>query len=158
MTGISATPIANRFIKASIQLCNLLLRSPVTLKYSIVIACHLCYKLAHAISALLDLPWSTVGAIIMKQKHLGATKAQPQKRRARNLKVQGELYISIYTINIELQTLSGSNISTRTILRKLSRPLPQHKHIKSLSTKTSGEQKMRTEDRYIFFVVKHNIM
>jgi hypothetical protein len=40
-----------------------------------VIGCHLS-KSVRQISALLELPWSTVSAVIVKWKRLGATTAQ----------------------------------------------------------------------------------
>jgi hypothetical protein len=43
-----------------------------------VIGCHLSKKSVNQISALLELPQSTVSAVIVKCKHLGATTAQPR--------------------------------------------------------------------------------
>ena len=42
-----------------------------------VIGCHLSNKSVHEISALLELPMSTVSVVVVKWKHLGATTAQP---------------------------------------------------------------------------------
>ena len=41
--------------------------------------CHLSRKTVCQISALLELPWSTVSAVIVKGKCLGSTKSQPRK-------------------------------------------------------------------------------
>ena len=41
-----------------------------------VIGCHLSNKSVHQISAQLELPWSTVSAVIVKWKRQGATTAQ----------------------------------------------------------------------------------
>ena len=46
-------------------------------QHGTVIGCHLSYKSVCQISALLELPWSTVIAVIVKGKRLGATTAQP---------------------------------------------------------------------------------
>ena len=43
--------------------------------------CHLSNKSVRRISALLELPWSTVSAVIVKGKRLGATNAQPRSGR-----------------------------------------------------------------------------
>ena len=85
--AVSATPIAYRCIKLSTPPCNLhrqtlavewpILKSAMTF----VIGCHLSNKSVNQISALLELPWSTVSAAIVKWKHLWATKAQPWSGR-----------------------------------------------------------------------------
>jgi hypothetical protein len=50
-----------------------------------VIGCHLSNKLVIQISALLELPWSTVNAIIVKWKCLGATAVEPGSGRTHKL-------------------------------------------------------------------------
>jgi hypothetical protein len=42
-----------------------------------VMGCQLSNKSVPTFSALLELPWSTVSAVIVKWKRLGATTAQP---------------------------------------------------------------------------------
>ena len=42
-----------------------------------VIGCHIYNKSVHQIYALLELPWSTVIAVLVKWKRLGATIFQP---------------------------------------------------------------------------------
>ena len=53
-----------------------------------VIGSHLCHKSVHAISALLDLPQTTVSDIIVKWKRLEATTAQPRSGGPRKLAEQ----------------------------------------------------------------------
>ena len=50
-----------------------------------VIGCRLSKKSVYQMSALLELPQSTVSAVIVKWKHLGATTAQPRSGRPHNL-------------------------------------------------------------------------
>ena len=76
-----------------------LLKSSVTFKHGTVIGCHLSNKSLRQVSALLELPRSTVSAVIVKWKRLGATTAQP--------------------LTTEFQTASGSNVITITISREL---------------------------------------
>ena len=56
-------------------------------EHGTVIESHLCHKSVCEISALLDLPWSTVSAIIMKGT-LGPITAQPQIWRPCGLRVR----------------------------------------------------------------------
>ena len=94
-----------------------------------VIGCHLSNKSVHHISALLELPQSTVSAVIMKWKRLGATTAQPRsgrpyKLRERDLRVlkwvphKNELS-SVVTLPTKFQTAAGNNVSTITVNREL---------------------------------------
>jgi transposase len=81
------------------------------------------------ISALLELPQSTVSAVIVKWKCLGATMAQPRSGRPHKLTEQDRRELkrvarknslsSVGTLTIEFQTASGSNISTTTVCREL---------------------------------------
>ena len=50
-----------------------------------IIGCHLSNKSVHQISVLLDLPRSTVSAVIVKWKRRGATTAQPRSGRPHKL-------------------------------------------------------------------------
>ena len=80
-------------------------------------------------SALLELPQSTVRAIMLKMKRLGATMAQllsrrPHKLTERDLRVLKHVahkngLSSIATLTTEFQTASGRNVSTRTVYREL---------------------------------------
>ena len=140
---ISATPIADRYVKSSTQPCNIhrfrlavewaVLKRSVT-QCSTVIGYHLCNKSVHQISALLELPWSTVSAVIVKWKRLGATIAQPQsgsphKLTERDLRVlkhvawknHPSLVATLTTASgsTEFQTASGSKVNTSTIRREL---------------------------------------
>ena len=51
-----------------------------------VIGCHLSNKSVRQMSALLELPRSSVSAVIVKWKCLGATTAHSQSGRPHNLK------------------------------------------------------------------------
>ena len=76
--AISATPIANRCVKSSVQSCSSHRQTTDCTEklsdfhYGTVKA----YKLACYISTLVDLPQLTVSAVIVKWKHLGETTAQ----------------------------------------------------------------------------------
>ena len=77
-------------------------------------------QVSRQISALLELPLSTVSALIVKWKHLAATTSQP--RSARRHKLTERDHLSAVTRKNHLQhslltsqTASGSNVSTRTI-------------------------------------------
>ena len=70
-------------------------------------------------SSLLELPWATVTAVIVKWKHLEATTAQPRSGRPNKLtkwdcRVLNGLS-SVATLTTELQTSTGSNVSTITV-------------------------------------------
>ncbi|CAI9600272.1 unnamed protein product [Staurois parvus] len=49
-------------------------------KWGTVIGCHLCNKSIHEISLLLNIPRSTVSAIITNWKQLGTTATQPRSK------------------------------------------------------------------------------
>ena len=94
-----------------------------------VIGCHLSSKSVHQIPALIELPPSTVSAVIVKWKCLGATMAQPRSGRPHKLtewdhrvlkRVTHKNCLSLVaTLTTEFQTASGSNVSTRTVCREL---------------------------------------
>jgi hypothetical protein len=122
-SGFGATPVAVRCIKSSTQLCNLH-RQTLAVEWSdelsdfqrgTVIGCHLYNKSVCKISALLDLPRSTVNAVIVKWKRLVETMAQPmaQPPSAEARRYHPRLQHS------KFQTASGSNVSTTTIRREL---------------------------------------
>ncbi|CAI9611934.1 unnamed protein product [Staurois parvus] len=50
----------------------------------------LCSKSIHEISLLLNIPWSTVSAIITKWKQLGTTATQPQSGRPCKMTERGQ--------------------------------------------------------------------
>ena len=96
-----------------------------------VIGCHLPNESVSKISALLERPRSTVNAVIVKWKLLGATTAQPRSgrphkphkltewdRRVLKRVVHKNLSTnlsSVATLTTEFQTASGSNVSTTTV-------------------------------------------
>ena len=94
-----------------------------------IIGCHLSNKSVHQISALLELPRSTVSAVIVKWKRLGATTAQPRSGRPHKLTERDRRVLkrvawknrlsSVATLTTEFQTDSGSNVSTSTVRREL---------------------------------------
>jgi hypothetical protein len=82
--AISVTPVAYSWTKLSTQPCNLHRQTLVIhalinqwLQCGTVIGCHLSKKSVCQISVLLEYPRSTVSAVIVKWKRLGATTAQP---------------------------------------------------------------------------------
>ena len=70
-------------------------------------------------------PGSTVSAVIVKWKRLGATAAQPQSGRPRKLTKTGPpnaeacSISTVATLTTEFQTAPGSNICTRTVRGEL---------------------------------------
>jgi transposase len=85
--------------------------------------CHLPNKSVRHISDLLELPLSTVSAVIVKWKTLGATTTQlrsgrPHKLTERDPRVIKSSVLGRNKHNTEFQTASG-NISTRTVRREL---------------------------------------
>uniref|UniRef100_UPI00358F9E42 uncharacterized protein isoform X2 n=1 Tax=Myxine glutinosa TaxID=7769 RepID=UPI00358F9E42 len=94
-----------------------------------VIGCHLSNKSVRKISALLELPRSTVGAVIVKWKRHGATTAQPRSGRPHKLTERDRRVLkrvsrknrlsTVATLTTEFQTASGSNVSTKTVRREL---------------------------------------
>ena len=77
-----------------------------------IIGCHLSNQSVLQMSALLELPRSTVSAVIVKWKRLGATMAQPRSVMPNRLS-------SVATLTTEFQTASGSNVSTINVRREL---------------------------------------
>ena len=94
-----------------------------------VIGCHLSNKSVNKISALLELPRSTVSAVIVKWKRLGAKTTQPRsgwlhkltERDRRVLKriARKNHLSSVATLTSKLQTDSGSNVGTSTVRQEL---------------------------------------
>ena len=83
-----------------------------------VIGCHLSNKSVSQISSLLELPRSTVSAVIVRWEHIGATTAQPRSGRPHQLTEWERRVLKqvarLKTLSTEFQTASGSNVSTRT--------------------------------------------
>lgn len=94
-----------------------------------VVGCHLCKKSVREISALLNLPRSTVSAVILKWKRGGITTALPRSGRPHKLKEEdrqvlervavGKCLPSVEALATEFQTASGANVSSRTVRREL---------------------------------------
>ena len=94
-----------------------------------VIGCHLSKKSVHQISVLLELPRSTVSAVIVKWKRLGATTAQPRGGRPHKLTERDHRVLkhvawknclsSVATLTPEFQTDPESNISISTVHEEL---------------------------------------
>ena len=95
-----------------------------------IIGCHISRKSVHQISALIELPRSTVSAVIVKWKRLGATTAQPQsgwphkfiqrdrqvlKRIAWKNCLSSVATLTTGCNTTEFKTDSGSNVSTSTV-------------------------------------------
>ena len=88
-----------------------------------VIGCHLSNKSVCQMSVLLELPRSTVSAVIVKWKRLGATTAQLEVARQlteRDRQVLKHVarknrLSSVAALTTEFQSASGSNVSTRTV-------------------------------------------
>ena len=94
-----------------------------------VVGCHMCKKSVREISALLNLPRSTVSAVILKWKRGGITTALPRSGRPHRLKEEDRQLLekvalegcltSIKAIAAEFQSASGSNVSFSTVRREL---------------------------------------
>ncbi|KAM7419424.1 hypothetical protein PAMA_016511 [Pampus argenteus] len=94
-----------------------------------VIGCHLCKKSNREISALLNLPRSTVSSVILKWKRGGITTALPRSGRPHKLKEEdrqvleqiavGKCLSSVDAITTEFQSASGAAVSSRTVRREL---------------------------------------
>ncbi|XP_076314973.1 uncharacterized protein LOC143227405 [Tachypleus tridentatus] len=98
-------------------------------QFSTVIGCHLSNKSLRQISALIELPQSTVSDTIVKWKCLGATTVQPRRGRPHKLTERDRRMLkrvvcknrlsAVATLITEFQTTYGSNVSTRTVRREL---------------------------------------
>ncbi|KAG9278344.1 hypothetical protein AMEX_G6194 [Astyanax mexicanus] len=95
----------------------------------VIIGCHLSKLSVREISAMLEMPRSTVSSVIVKWKRLGITTALPRSGRPHKLsnkdikvleRVASENQLSSLTaLTNEFQTASGRNISPRTVRREL---------------------------------------
>ncbi|XP_042341057.1 aminoacyl tRNA synthase complex-interacting multifunctional protein 1-like [Plectropomus leopardus] len=94
-----------------------------------VVGCHLCKKSVREISALLNLPRSTVSAVILKWKRGGITTALPRSGRPHKLKEEDRQVLekvalenclpSVEALTAEFQSASGATVSPRTVRREL---------------------------------------
>uniref|UniRef100_A0A3B4TSC6 Aminoacyl tRNA synthase complex-interacting multifunctional protein 1-like n=1 Tax=Seriola dumerili TaxID=41447 RepID=A0A3B4TSC6_SERDU len=94
-----------------------------------VVGCHLCKKSVREISALLNLPRSTVSSVILKWKRGGITTALPRSGRPHKLKEEDRQMLervalekclpSVEALTTEFQTASGASVSSRTVRREL---------------------------------------
>ncbi|KAM9856748.1 aminoacyl tRNA synthase complex-interacting multifunctional protein 1-like [Aulostomus maculatus] len=94
-----------------------------------VVGCHLCKKSVREISALLNLPRSTVSAVILKWKRGGITRPLPRSGRPHKLKEEDRHVLeqvalekclpSIEALTSEFQTASGASVSSSTVRREL---------------------------------------
>ncbi|XP_070683688.1 aminoacyl tRNA synthase complex-interacting multifunctional protein 1-like isoform X2 [Pempheris klunzingeri] len=94
-----------------------------------VVGCHMCKKSVREISALLNLPRSTVSAVILKWKRGGITTPLPRSGRPHKLKEEDRQVLekvalenclpSVEALTAEFQTASGATVSSRTVRREL---------------------------------------
>nr|XP_046272014.1 uncharacterized protein LOC124073656 isoform X2 [Scatophagus argus] len=94
-----------------------------------VVGCHMCKKSTREISALLNLPQSTVSNVILRWKRGGITTALPRCGRPHKLKEQDRQVLekialesclpSVEALTTELQTASGAKVSSKTVRREL---------------------------------------
>ena len=133
--AISATTFADRCIKSSTQPCNPQTNIGSGMGYieelsdfqrGTVTGCHLSNKSVHQISALLELPQSTVSVVIMKWKRLGATTAQPRSGRGHTSSHNGTTRVlkclawknRLLQHSLPSSKLTGSNVSTSSVRRE----------------------------------------
>ncbi|XP_045904412.1 aminoacyl tRNA synthase complex-interacting multifunctional protein 1-like [Micropterus dolomieu] len=94
-----------------------------------VVGCHMCKKSIREISALLNLPRSTVSAVILRWKRGGITTALPRSGRPHKLKEEDRQVLekvalenclpTVEALTTEFQSASGANVSCRTVRREL---------------------------------------
>uniref|UniRef100_A0A3Q4GYT1 Aminoacyl tRNA synthase complex-interacting multifunctional protein 1-like n=1 Tax=Neolamprologus brichardi TaxID=32507 RepID=A0A3Q4GYT1_NEOBR len=94
-----------------------------------VVGCYLCKKSVREISAMLNLPRSTVSAVILKWKRGGITTALPRSGRPHKLKEEDRQVLervalekclpSIKALTAEFQSASGASVSSTTVRREL---------------------------------------
>ncbi|XP_028263517.1 aminoacyl tRNA synthase complex-interacting multifunctional protein 1-like [Parambassis ranga] len=116
-----------------------------------VVGCHLSQKSVREISALLNLPRSTVSAVILKWKRGGITTALPRSGRPHKLKEEDRQMLekvalekclpSIEALTAEFQTASGANVSSTTVRREL-HEMGFRGRVSSYSKSKGGGQKL----------------
>lgn len=94
-----------------------------------VVGCHMCKKSVREISSLLNMPRSTVNAVILRWKREGLTTVLPRSGRPHKLKEKdrevlekvalGSCLPSIEAVTNEFQIVSGAKVSSRTVRREL---------------------------------------
>ncbi|XP_026160291.1 aminoacyl tRNA synthase complex-interacting multifunctional protein 1-like [Mastacembelus armatus] len=114
-----------------------------------VVGCYLCKKSVREISALLNLPRSTVSAVILKWKRGGITTALPRSGRPHKLKEEDRQVLervalekclpSVEALTNEFQSASGATVSARTVRREL-REMGFRGRVSTYKTK--GEEKV----------------
>ncbi|XP_041789179.1 aminoacyl tRNA synthase complex-interacting multifunctional protein 1-like isoform X1 [Chelmon rostratus] len=114
-----------------------------------VVGCHMCKKSVREISALLNLPRSTVSAVILKWKRGGITTALPRSGRPHKLKEEDRQVLekvalenclpSVEALTAEFQTASGANVSSRTVRREL-HEMGFRGRVSTYSKTTAGEK------------------
>lgn len=122
-----------------------------------VVGCHLCKKSVREISALLNLPRSTVSSVILRWKRGGITTALPRSGRPHKLKEEHRQLLervalqkclpSIKAIAAEFQTTSGASVSCSTVRRELHEmgfrgPLSSNYKHKAKMSLTSARQRV----------------
>lgn len=85
-----------------------------------IVGCHMCNKSIREISAMLNLPRSTVVSVLLRWKREGSTVALPRSGRPHKLAeegrqvLQGKAMESGRALPAEFQTASGAKVSVRT--------------------------------------------
>ncbi|KAM9314564.1 aminoacyl tRNA synthase complex-interacting multifunctional protein 1-like isoform 2-T2 [Pholidichthys leucotaenia] len=121
-----------------------------------VVGCHICNKSVREISALLNLPRSTVSYVIRNWKNGGITTALPRSGRPHKLKEEQRQMLervametcltSIQALTAEFQNASGAKVSSKTIRREL-RDMGYRGRVSSYRKTTKGEKvKKKQED------------
>lgn len=117
--------------KQSANICSTMGRSEELSEFQrgTVVGCYLCKKSVREISAMLNLPRSTVSAVILKWKRGGITTALPRSGRPHKLKEEDRQVLervalekclpSIKALTAEFQSASGANVSSTTVRREL---------------------------------------
>ncbi|XP_026027096.1 aminoacyl tRNA synthase complex-interacting multifunctional protein 1-like isoform X1 [Astatotilapia calliptera] len=117
--------------KQSANICSTMGRSEELSEFQrgTVVGCYLCKKSVREISAMLNLPRSTVSAVILKWKRGGITTALPRSGRPHKLKEEDRQVLervalekclpSIKALTAEFQSASGASVSSTTVRREL---------------------------------------
>ena len=94
-----------------------------------IVGCHMCKKTVREISAMVNVPRSTVSSVILNWKRGGITTALPRSGRPHKLKEEHRQVLekvalenclpSMQALTAEFQTTSGVTVSHRTVRREL---------------------------------------
>nr|XP_029132013.1 aminoacyl tRNA synthase complex-interacting multifunctional protein 1-like [Labrus bergylta] len=119
-----------------------------------IVGCHMCKKSVREISALLQLPRSTVSAVILKWKRGGITTALPRSGRPHKLKEEDRQVLekvalenclpSVEAIATEFQSASGTTVSPRTVRREL-REMGFRGRVSTYNKTKGGEKAEKTQ-------------